>query len=141
MESAEEAKKLRGGGYSAHLRKAYPEKVIVVTSEPRLGGCVGVRQRSTGNSIPGEGNVTHVQRNGGVRVVFCAMLSSSIRNRGVAEDEACRSNSLFFSSKSSFQLKERTEHLMVRYFLETNKIVRGENNQTSDSIEKTSPLK
>ena len=84
--NAEEAKKMgERGCYFAHLRKVFSEKVM---TEPSLAGCVGVRQRSQGKGIPGKGNSMHVQRNGGVRVMFPAMLRSSIHNRGVAEDEA-----------------------------------------------------
>ena len=96
--NAEEAKKMgERGCYFAHLRKAFSEKVM---TEPSLGGCVGVRQRSQGKGIPGKGNSMHVQRNGGVRVVFPAMLRRSIHNRGVAEDQAWRSNSYFSVPKA-----------------------------------------
>ena len=77
--------------------KAFPEKVM---SEPRLAGCVGVRWRSQDKGIPGEGNTMHIQRIGGVRVLFPAMLRSSVDNRGVAKDEAWRSNSYFSIPKA-----------------------------------------
>lgn len=96
--NAEEAKKMgERGCYFAYLRKAFPEKVM---TEPGLAGCVGVRQRSQGKGIPGKGTSMHVQRSGGVRVVFPAMLASSVHNRGVAEDQAWRSNSYFSVPKA-----------------------------------------
>ena len=95
---AEEVKTMGERGHCfAHLRKAFPGKVI---SEPRLAGCVGVRWRSQDKGIPGEGNTMHIQRIGGVRVLFPAMLRSSIANPGVAEDEAWRSNSYFSIPKA-----------------------------------------